>query len=145
MNRMKGKSENRLRCNFYISDMKGTNMRKFIQTKQYLLRLIVVAALMATLSAALPGVPAQDGATPQQFTQKGDNKVDATGDSEGTSNVLTTLNNVRLTPNDTVLTLKAIRPTPSDTVLTLKAVPPTAHDTVLMMKPVSPAPNDTTK
>ena len=106
-------------------------MKKFIQTKQYLLRLIVVAALMATLSAALPGVPAQDGATPQQSTQKGDNKVDATGDSEGTSNVLTTLKVVRPTPNDTVLTLKAVRPTPSDTVLRLKSV--------------SPAPNDTTK
>jgi len=105
------------------------------------------------------GVPAQDGATPQQSTQKEDNKVDATGDSEGTSNVLTTLKAVRLTPDDTVLTLKAVRPTPSDTVLrfkavrptpndtilTLKAVPPTANDTVLMIKSVSPAPNDTTK
>jgi hypothetical protein len=125
--------------------MKGTNMKKFIQTKQYLLRLIVVAALMATLSAALPGVPAQDGTTPQQSTQKGDNKVDATGDSEGTSNVLTTLNNVRLTPNDTVLTLKAIRLTPNDTVLTLKAIRPTPSDTVLRFKAVRPTPNDTTK
>src|SRR5881628_3637566 len=106
-------------------------MKKFIQTKQYLLGLLVGVVLIAALGAVLTGAPAQDAATPQQSTQKGDNKVDATGDSEGTSNVLTTLKVVRPTPNDTVLTLKAVRPTPSDTVLRLKSV--------------SPAPNDTTK